>query len=140
MVPFTIETCWESGIQLYVVTKLDPGTTTNALQPGARVSHWNSIPNRPLHSPHRQPVRRRQRGRSPGTQLGLPHASAVKPVRAAARGVGLDLRFTLGGVEAEERFEWVGFTPAATSIVNADGIPDIQTQPWLRKRIGCLFI
>ena len=43
MVPFTIENCWENGNQLYVVTKVDPGTPTKRLKPGARVSHWNGI-------------------------------------------------------------------------------------------------
>ena len=39
-----IETCWENGIKLYVVTKVDPGTATRTLKPGARVSYWNGIP------------------------------------------------------------------------------------------------
>ena len=41
--PFVIETCWDDGSEIYVVTKVEAGTTFKLLQPGARVTHWNGI-------------------------------------------------------------------------------------------------
>ena len=112
MVPFTIENCWENGIQLYVVTKVDPGTATKTLKPGARVSHWNGIPI------DRYILLCANLFDGGNEAAALARSLAFLTHRPLNRfGPPLeewvDLRFTLNGVTSEERFSWVGFNPAA---------------------------
>jgi Peptidase family S41 len=112
MVPFTIETCWENGIQLYVVTKLDPGTATKSLQPGARVSHWNGIP-------IDRYVRVNANLFDGGNEAAALARSLAFLTHRPLNRFGppleewVDLRFTVNGIEADERFSWAGFRPAA---------------------------
>jgi hypothetical protein len=112
MVPFTIETCWENGIQLFVVTKLDSGTQTKTLQPGTRVSHWNGIP-------IGRYVRLNANLFDGGNEAAALARSLAFLTHRPLNRFGppleewVDLRFTLNGVEAEERFFWIGFNPAA---------------------------
>ncbi|WP_332859890.1 S41 family peptidase [Janthinobacterium svalbardensis] len=111
ILPFTVETCWDGGVQIYVVSKVDESATFKALQPGARVSHWNGIPiaryvrlNANLFDGGNEAA---SLARSlaflthrPLTQFGPPLEEWV------------DLRFAIKGVDAEERFNWKGFDAA----------------------------
>lgn len=111
LLPFTIETCWDGGNQLHVVTRVDDSATFKTLQAGARVSHWNGIPidryvrlTANLFDGSNEAA---SLARSlafltlrPLTQFGPPLEAWV------------DLRFSVNGVEAEERFAWIGFEPA----------------------------
>ena len=112
MVPFTIEACWENGIQLFVVTKLDPGLPTKTLQPGARVSHWNGIP-------IDRYIRLNANLFDGGNEAAALARSLAFLTHRPLNRFGppleewVDLRFTLNGIEAEERFFWIGFNPAA---------------------------
>jgi hypothetical protein len=112
VLPFTIETCWDNGSELYVVTKIDSGTSLKSLSVGARVTHWNGIPiDRYVHlnanlfdggneaaSVARSLAFLTHR---PLTQFGPPLEEWV------------DLRFLdRNGAMAEERFAWIGFDAA----------------------------
>lgn len=112
MVPFTIETCWENGDQLYVVTKIDPGAPTKTLKPGARVSHWNGIP-------IDRYIRLSANLFDGGNEAAALARSLAFLTHRPLNRFGppleewVDLRFTLNDVVSEERFSWVGFNPAA---------------------------
>ncbi|MGR9215044.1 S41 family peptidase (plasmid) [Rhizobium leguminosarum] len=120
VLPFMIETCWDNGTELYVVTKVDAGATFKALQAGARVSHWNGIPidryvrltanlfdgGNEASSLARSLAFLTHR---PLTQFGPPLEDWV------------DLRFSLNGVNAEERFSWTGFDATAAPTYPAIG-------------------
>lgn len=113
MVPFTIETCWENGRQIYVVTKVDPGTPAKTLKPGARVSHWNGIP-------IDRYIRLSANLFDGGNEAAALARSLAFLTHRPLNRFGppleewVDLRFTLNGVMSEERFSWAGFNPAAT--------------------------
>ena len=111
ILPFTIETCWENGIELYVVTKLDSGVTFKALQRGACVSHWNGIPidryvrlNANLFDGGNEAAALARSlaflTHRPLTQFGPPLEEWV------------DLNFSINGTASEERFVWTGFDAA----------------------------
>lgn len=110
-VPFTIETCWDSGRQIYVVTKVGGSPASKKLVPGARVTHWNGIP-------IERYVRLTANIFDGGNEAAsLARSLAFLTYRPLTRfGPPLeewvDLRFTVGGVDAEERFDWVGFAAA----------------------------
>ncbi|BEP57108.1 hypothetical protein GmRootV35_13340 [Variovorax sp. V35] len=111
--PFTIETCWDGESEIYLVTKTDAAVVFKALQAGARVSHWNGIP---IDRYVRLTANLFDGGNEaaalarslaflthrPLTQFGPPLEDWV------------DLRFSLNGMELEERFSWIGFEAAAT--------------------------
>lgn len=103
-----IETCWDAGSQLYVVTKLSAGLPAKSLQPGARVTHWNGIP-------IERYIRLNANMFDGGNEASsLARSLAFLTYRPLAQfGQPLeewvDLRFDLNGVETEERFDWVGF-------------------------------
>lgn len=111
VLPFIIETCWDSGTEIYVVTKVDPGTTFKELKVGARVSHWNGIPIdryvRLIANLFDGGNEAASLARSlaflthrPLTQFGPPLEEWV------------DLHFSLNGIDSEERFGWTGFNAA----------------------------
>lgn len=112
MVPFTIETCWENGIKLYVVTKVDPGTATKTLTPGARVSHWNGIP---IDRYIRLCANLFDGGNEAAALARSLAFLTYRPLNRFGPPLEewVDLRFTLNGVTSQERFSWVGFNPAA---------------------------
>jgi Peptidase family S41 len=118
--PFTIETCWENGTELYVVTKLDSGADFKSFQLGARVSHWNGIA---LDRYVRLMANEFDGGNEaaalarsvaflthrPLTQFGPPLEDWV------------DLRFSINGAVSEQRFAWTGFSAAAAPAYPALG-------------------
>lgn len=118
--PFIIETCWDSETKIYVVTWVDPNATVKSLQPGARVTHWNGIPidryvrltanlfdgGNEASSLARSLAFLTHR---PLTQFGPPLEEWV------------DLRFSLNGADAEERFSWTGFDAAGAPTYPALG-------------------
>lgn len=110
--PFTVETCWENGTELYVVTKLDSGMAFKSPQLGARVSHWNGIAidryirlmSNEFDGGNEAAALARSLAfltHRPLTQFGAPVEDWV------------DLRFSITGVVAEKRFAWTGFNAAA---------------------------
>jgi hypothetical protein len=119
VLPFTIETCWDGGDEIYVVTEIDGTTQINTLEVGARVSHWNGIP---IDRYVRLTANLFDGGNEaaslarslaflthrPLTQFGPPLEEWV------------DLHFTVNGAVAEERFAWTGFDAA-----NAPSYPAI---------------
>ena len=111
--PFTIETCWEQGRKLYVVTKTDQGVQFKALKPGARVSHWNGIP-------IDRYVRLSSNLFDGGNEAAALARSLAFLTHRPLMQFGppledwVDLRFTLNGTESEERFAWIGFDAAVT--------------------------
>src|SRR5262245_25779326 len=111
VLPFVIETCWDTGSQIYVVTKLVAGTPVKTLQPGARVTHWNGIP-------IDRYIRLNANMFDSGNEASsLARSLAFLRYRPLAQfGPPLeewvDLRFTLNGADLEERFTWLGFDSA----------------------------
>lgn len=108
VLPFTIEVCWDASSKIYLVTKVAPGTTFKSLRPGARVTHWNGIP-------IDRYVRLNANIFDGGNEAAsLARSLAFLTARPLSRfGPPLedwvDLRFTLNGVDNEERFTWLGF-------------------------------
>jgi hypothetical protein len=106
--PFTIETCWDGGDKIYVVTGVDVGPSFQFLKIGARISHWNGIP-----------VDRYVRLTANVFDGGNEAASLARSVAFLTHRpltqfgppleAWVDLRFSVDGVVAEERFAWKGF-------------------------------
>ncbi|MGO6854988.1 S41 family peptidase [Rhizobium beringeri] len=108
ILPFMVETCWENGAKIYVVTKIAAGVALKALKTGARVTHWNGIP-----------IDRYVRltanlfdGGNEASSLARSIAFLThRPLNQFGPPLEewVDLRFSIGGVVAEERFNWSGF-------------------------------
>lgn len=110
-VPFTVESCWDAGGEIYVVTKIDSAAVFKKLVPGARLTHWNGIP-----------IDRYVRlmanlfdGGNEAASLArslafLTHRPLVRFGPPLEEWV--DLRFSVNGVDAEERVTWIGFSSA----------------------------
>lgn len=120
VLPFTIETCWEGGQKIYMVTKTDTDAVFKHLQPGARVSHWNGIP-------IDRYVRLNANVFDGGNEAASLARSLAFLTHRPLRQFGppleewVDLRFSLSGVDSEERFDWVGFDAAATTVHSSVG-------------------
>ncbi|WP_367372167.1 S41 family peptidase [Pseudomonas lini] len=107
VLPFTVETCWDSGSEIYVVTRVDPRATFKLLQPGARVSHWNAIP---IDRYVRLVANLFDGGNEAAS---LARSLAFLTYRPLTRfGPPLeewvDLRFSLNGIDSSENFNWIG--------------------------------
>jgi hypothetical protein len=109
--PFWIETCWENGIELYVVTKLADWGTFKTLQRGARVSHWNGIP-------IDRYVRLNANLFDGGNEAAALARSLAFLTHRSLTQFGppleewVDLHFSMNGTASEERFVWTGFDAA----------------------------
>jgi hypothetical protein len=106
--PFTIETCWDGGDQIYLVTQVDVGPVFKSLKVGARISHWNGTPidryvrlTANLYDGGNEAA---SLARSMAFLTHRPLTQFGPPLEA-----WVDLRFSFNGVVAEERFAWVGF-------------------------------
>jgi hypothetical protein len=118
--PFTIETCWDGGTEIHVVTEVDDPASMKSLRVGARVSHWNGIP---IDRYVRLTANLFDGGNEaaslarslaflthrPLTQFGPPLEEWV------------DLRFSVDGAVHEERFAWTGFDAASAPTYPAIG-------------------
>ncbi len=118
--PFVIETCWDDGSEIYVVTKVEAGTTFKLLQPGARVTHWNGIT-----------IDRYVRLKANMFNGGNEAASLARSLAfltyrpltqlAPPPYESVDLRLTVNGADGEEAYAWRGFDPATEPIYPALG-------------------
>lgn len=109
VLPLTIETCWDNGNELYVVTKIDAGASLKTLSVGARVSHWNGIP-------MDRYVRLNANVFDGGNEAASVARSLAFLTHRPLTQFGppleewVDLRFLdKNGAIAEERFAWAGF-------------------------------
>jgi hypothetical protein len=122
-VPFTVESCWIEGSLTYIVSKIDDGFTPKALQPGARVSHWNGVPVDGF-------VRLNANLFDGGNEAASLARSLAFLTHRPLREFGapleeyVDLRFSINGAELEERFFWFGLDMA-----------DIPTYPSLGRNV-----
>ncbi|WP_162527129.1 S41 family peptidase [Sphingomonas solaris] len=112
VLPFLVESCWEAGKQVYVVTKLTAGVPIKSLQPGARVTHWNGIA---IERYLRLNANMFDGGNEASS---LARSLAFLTYRPLAQfGPPLeewvDIKFTLNGAVLEERFIWAGFDSAS---------------------------
>jgi len=108
--PFTIERCWDGADEIHVITKVDPGAQFKSLRVGARVNHWNGIP-------IGRYVRLTANLFDGGNEAAALARSLAFLTHRPLYQFGppleewVDLRFTVNGNEAEERFTWAGFDP-----------------------------
>ncbi|SDN39040.1 S41 family peptidase [Ensifer sp. YR511] len=120
VLPFMIETCWDGGAEIYVVTKVDVDVKFKVLQPGARVTHWNGIP---IDRYVRLTANLFDGGNEAASLARSLAFLTHRPLKQFGPPLEewVDLRFSLSGSISEERFTWTGFDAAAAPTYPALG-------------------